>query len=269
MKARRLGRILAADGRALVLAMDHGAIAGPMPGIESPERALERASRAGVDAVLLTRGALEAGWASLEPRVGVILRLTGGFTLLTDPQNFEERILGSAEDALFLAADAVAATVKFGHPREGDFMAQAGLLAAGCARWNLPLMIEVMVRGERAKAMGETEALALACRSAAELGADLVKAPFPGSVQAMERVSKGCPVPILVLGGEKDPDPGNLIHLVDQALAGGAAGVCMGRNLFGSPNPVALIGLLRELIHAAGDAEELAEAARSGVPPLP
>jgi DhnA family fructose-bisphosphate aldolase class Ia len=243
--------------------MDHGAIAGPMAGIESPERAMERASRAGVDAVLLTRGALEAGWASLDPRVGVILRLTGGFTLLTDPRNFEECLLGAAEDVLFLAADAAAATVKFGHAREGVFMAQAGSLAAGCARWNLPLMIEVMVCGERAKDMGEAKALALACRSAAELGADLVKAPFPGSAQAMERVSMGCPVPILVLGGEKDPDPGNLIHLVDQALAGGAAGVCMGRNLFGNANPVALIGLLRELIHAGGDAEKLAETARA------
>lgn len=262
MKARRLGRILAADGRSLVLAMDHGAIAGPLPGIESPERALEQASRAGVDAVLLTRGALEAGWASLDARVGVILRLTGGFTLLTDPQNFEERMLGSAEDALFLAADAAAVTVKFGHAREGDFMAQAGRTASQCARWNLPLMIEVMPRGERARAMGDAEALALACRAAAELGADLVKAPYPGSIQAMERVSRGCPAPVLILGGEKDPDPGNLFHLVDEALAGGAAGVCMGRNLFGHPNPVGMIALLRELIHGGGDAAELAEAAR-------
>jgi DhnA family fructose-bisphosphate aldolase class Ia len=263
MKGRRLSRILAADGRALVLAMDHGAIAGPLPGIESPEEALQRAGQGGAEAVLLTRGAWEAGWTGLDAKVGVILRLTGGFTLLTDPAAFEERILGGAEDALFLAADAAAVTVKFGHLREGDFMAQAARTAAACARWNLPLMIEVMVRGERAQAMGQAEALTLAARSAAELGADLVKAPYPGSPQAMEKMAAGCPAPILILGGEKDPDPGNLFAMVADALAGGAAGVCMGRNLFGHPNPVGLMRLLRELIHGDQDPGELAAAARA------
>ncbi len=263
MKGRRLNRILADDGRALVLAMDHGAIAGPLPGIQSPEIALQRASRGGADAVLLTRGALEAGWTSLDDRVGVILRLTGGFTLLTDPANFEERLVAQPEDALTLAADACAVTVKFGHPREGDFMAQAGQAASACARWNLPLMIEVMIRGERIPILGHDQALALACRSAAELGADLVKAPYPGSIAAMEKISAGCPAPILILGGEKDPDPGNLMLMVGEALEGGAAGVCMGRNLFGHPNPVALMGLLRELIHGGQDPAELAQAARA------
>ncbi len=263
MKGRRLTRVLAPDGRALVLAMDHGVIAGPLPGIESPAAALAAASRGGVDAVLLNAGALSAGWQCLDRRVGVILRLSGGFTLLSDPAGFEERLIGSAEDALFLAADAAAVTVKFGHAREGEFMAQASRAALACARWNLPFMIEVMPRGARAEAMGQAEALVLACRAAAELGADLVKAAYPGSPQAMERMAAGCPAPVLILGGEKDPDPGNLVLIVAEALAGGAAGVCMGRNLFGHPRPAELMALLAELIHGGGAAQALARAARA------
>ncbi|MFH1033512.1 MAG: hypothetical protein V1806_03315 [Pseudomonadota bacterium] len=262
MKGRRLSRILDQDGRALVLAMDHGVIAGPLPGLESPRAALERASRGGVDAVLLNAGALRAGWPGLERRVGVILRLTGGFTLLSDPAGFEEHMLAGAEDALFLGAEAAAVTVKFGHAREGDFMEQAARAANACARWGLPLMVEVMVRGERAEKMGQAEALILACRAAAELGADLIKVAYPGSPGAMERLVAGCPAPVLVLGGEKEPDPGAVVLMVAQALKGGAAGVCMGRNLFGHAKPVEMTALLRELIHGGGRPEVLARAAR-------
>ncbi|MBI5523585.1 MAG: hypothetical protein HY910_13230 [Desulfarculus sp.] len=262
MKGRRLKRILNEDGRALVLAMDHGVIAGPMPGLESPRAALERASQGGVDAVLLNPGALAAGWPGLGRSVGVVLRLTGGFTLLSDPADFQEHLLWNAEEALMLGAEAAAVTVKFGHAREGDFMEQAARAASACARWNLPLMVEVMARGERAEKMGQAEALILACRAAAELGADLIKVAYPGSPQAMERLVAGCPAPVLVLGGEKDPDPGAVVLMLAQALAGGAAGACLGRNLFGHPRPVEMMRLLAELIHGQGRPEELARAAR-------
>jgi DhnA family fructose-bisphosphate aldolase class Ia len=262
MKGRRLARILGEDGRALVLAMDHGVIAGPLPGLESPRQALERASQGGVDAVLLNTGALSAGWRGLDRRVGVILRLTGGFTLLSDPAGFEEHMVAGAEDALFLGAEAAAVTVKFGHVREGDFMEQAARAASACARWNLPLLVEVMVRGERAERMGQAEALILACRAAAELGADLIKVAYPGSVKAMERLVAGCPAPVLVLGGEKEPDPGQVVLMVAEALKGGAAGVCMGRNLFGHARPVEMMALMAELIHGGGQPQDLARAAR-------
>ena len=263
MKGRRLSRILAEDGRALVLAMDHGVIAGPLPGLESPREALKRASQGGVDAVLVNPGFLAAGWPGLDRRVGVILRLTGGFTLLSDPTDFQEHLIFGAEDALSLGAEAAAVTVKFGHAREGDFMEQAATAASACARWNLPLMVEVMARGPRAEQMGQAEALILACRAAAELGADLIKVAYPGSPGAMERLVAGCPAPVLVLGGEKDPDPGQVVLMLAEALAGGAAGACMGRNLFGHPKPVEMMALLGQLIHGQGRAEELAQAARA------
>jgi DhnA family fructose-bisphosphate aldolase class Ia len=78
----------------------------------------------------------------------------------------------------------------------------------------------------------------------------------------MERLVAGCPSPVLVLGGEKEPDPGQVVLMVAEALTGGAAGVCMGRNLFGHPKPVQMMNLMRELIHGGGQPQALAQAAR-------
>lgn len=242
----RLRRIFAGDGRAVVVAADHGAIAGPLPGIESPADLVVLCARGGADAILAHRGFVRAALDGWERGIGLILRLSGGFTTLGG--KFEEEPIGDAEDAVFWDADAAAATVKFGHIREGEFIRNAARLVSACERRSIPTMIEAMAFREGRPSM-DSEALAVAIRSAEELGASFIKAPLPERPQEFSRVIRGSHVPVLILGGEKLDALEALFSAVAQAMDMGAAGVAMGRNIWGQNDAVGVLEAMVGVVH--------------------
>lgn len=248
-KEKRISHIFGHDGRALVVALDHAGIAGPLPGLENARLAVERMSEGGADALLVTRGTLRVSANTLSPRTGTILRISGVFTLLTDPAGFKERNISSVEAAIRYGADAVAVTIKFGHESEGKFIEQASKISDSCQEWGMPLMIEVMLRGERLGVLGEGAALAIAARSAFELGADFLKIPVPFLTDDLERVADTSPVPILIMGGEKKETVYDVFDLVSKAIASGCSGVAMGRNIWADAKGTTVLGALRGLIH--------------------
>ena len=158
----RMNRIFSkGDGRAVIVAIDHGGIAGPVPGIVKPAEVLGDCVRAKADAILATRGLAQAAQGAWDRGTGLVLRLTGGFTVLGG--GFEEELICDPETALRSGADAVAMTVKFGHKREGAFIRQASLAAAACSSWGLPVMIEAMAKQEGKKS-NDPEGIRLAAR---------------------------------------------------------------------------------------------------------
>jgi DhnA family fructose-bisphosphate aldolase class Ia len=195
----RLGRLFR-DGRSVIVAIDHGGIAGPVPGIEKPAPLLRACVQGGADAVLTTRGFVRASLEEWVPSTALILRLTGGFTVLGG--RFEEQSISSPETALRYGAAAAAVTVKFGHPREGDFIREASRIADRCEQWGLPLLIEAMAEGGDMRST-DPEGVKLAARAAQEIGADVVKCHYTGDPESFRAVVEGCPVPVLILGGEK------------------------------------------------------------------
>lgn len=251
-KQVRMNRIRGTDGKILMVAMDHAAIGGPMRYLESPLQAIEAVVKGGPDSLLLTRGMLRHGWQAVPSHVGLVLRISGGFTVLEGAQEFRDRIISTVEDALRWGADGVAVTVKFGHELEGEFIQAVSRVADTCDRWEVPLLIEVMVALRGSSGLAEDEALAVAARSAAELGADLVKIKYPSKQGDLVEVAKGCPVPILVLGGEKADDD-EVLDMVSKALRDGAAGVTMGRNVWQREDPAEFMRRLRSVMGRDGD----------------
>ena len=245
----RLKRIFREDGRALIVAMDHGAIAGAMEHLKDPARIMAEIAAGGADALLITRGMYENGRESLTRDMGIIMRISGGFTVLTDPAHFEDRIISGVETALKLGADAAAVTIKYGHPHEGEFIQQASRIADICRDWGMPLMVEVMVSGERAVEMGKGKSLAIACRAAFELGADFIKAGYPDTMEGFQLVTEECPVPVVILGGEKKGAPGDLFRMVQDSLSAGGAGIAMGRTIWGAPEAGKMVSFLKSIIH--------------------
>jgi DhnA family fructose-bisphosphate aldolase class Ia len=248
------------DGRTVIVALDHGGIAGPLPGIVKPASLLRSCIQGGVDAVLTTRGFVRAAIEEWSPHAALILRLTGGFTMLGG--KFEEQQISGPETALRYAAAAAVVTVKFGHPREGDFIRQASLMADACEQWSLPLMVEAVPAGT-AQASGDPQGVKLAARAAQEIGADIVKSCYTGDPDSFHAVVEGCPAPVVILGGEKTEDLGRLFQAVYGSLQAGGAGIAMGRNIWQRPNPrvvvEAMVGLVHEgwsvkqaLAHTAG-----------------
>jgi len=241
----RLGHILR-QGRAVVVAADHGGIAGPLPGILRPADLMRACVQGGADAVLATRGFFRACLQECAPSTALILRLTGGFTVLGGA--FEERRISSPETALRYGACAAAATVKCGHSREGDFIRQASLLADACELWGLPLLIEALAGGRDMKST-DAQGVALAARAAQEIGADIVKCRYTGDPDSFRRVVEGCPAPVLVLGGERTDSLPQLFAEVHGSLQAGGAGIAMGRNIWQQPEPRAVLEAMVGLVH--------------------
>ncbi|MBC7247632.1 MAG: hypothetical protein H5T73_07625 [Actinobacteria bacterium] len=245
-KQLRMGRILGEDGRALVVAMDQGAVAGSMAYLEEPLRAIRAVAEGSPDSLVLTRGMLKHGWEAIPPRVGMVMRISGGFTVLEGAREFRDRVITGVEEALRWGADGVVAAVKFGHELEGEFIQAVSAVADACDRWGMPLLIEAMVALRGSAGLSEEEALAVAARAAAELGADLVQLRYPAKGGSLVEAIRGCPVPVLVQCGDA-VDEDAVLGTVKSAVEDGAAGVALGRNAWQRDDPAPFM----RRVHAA------------------
>ena len=252
-KKLRMHRIFNSDGKSLVVAIDHAAIIGPKGNIAKPGKLMEQISKGKPDAVLLTKGMLRQGQDIINPEIATILRISGGFTMLGDPTDFRDRIISSVEQALKYGADGVAITVKYGHANEGEFIEKASGIADDCSNWGVPLMIEVWPAGPNVSDPSELKAVKLGSRAAAEIGADIIKTYYTGDKESFMEVTGGCPIPVVVLGGEKKSSTDEFFATIRESLDAGAAGVAVGRNIWGHDNPTRMTEAVSGLIHQGWD----------------
>jgi len=246
-KTIRMNSIFRKDtGKSVVVAIDHGGIAGPMKGINEPAKLIRDCVDGGADGVLTTRGFLRAAEGAFDRSLGIILRLTGGFTVLGG--GFEEEMITSVDTALRCGCAGAAVTVKFGHAREGFFSKQASLVADSCEVWGLPLMVEAMAKGKDLKST-DPAGVKLASRAAAELGADMVKTYYTGDPDSFAEVIEGCMVPVVVLGGAKTDSIRDVFSDVYYSIQAGGSGIAIGRNIWQHENTKAMIEAMSGIVH--------------------
>jgi DhnA family fructose-bisphosphate aldolase class Ia len=248
---RRLRRIFAEDGRALIVAMDHGS-QGPMPGLERPSTILEDVVSGGADAVLTSLGVATTYMSKME-RCGLILRLDGGSGFGTENVRVWQRY--PVADALHIGADGVGCMGLVGWPCEADNMQYMNRLSSECLRVGMPLMVEVLPFSDTIPGPDLAGGVAKGVRMAAEFGADFVKTKYTGDPATFRRVVESTYVPIVILGGPKVSSDLELLHVVHQALAAGASGVAFGRNVWQHRTPKNLVQALAAVIHESARPE--------------
>lgn len=256
----RLRGILQGDGRVLTIAIDHSAVHGPIRGLERPDRLIGELIDAGADALLVSYGTLRRYGHLMRGRVQVIARADGGPSVRTGTwREYEDwRLLYEVEDLASLGADAVAVMHFVGAPVEVETLQSLADAAAQCQRSGLPLMVEALACPHpNIPNIFEPEAIALAARIAAEHGADIVKTTYSGDVDSFRGIVESATVPLLVLGGERTGDERSLLAMVQGAIAAGAAGVVMGRNVWQAPDPARVVRSLRAIIHDGARAADL------------
>ncbi len=236
----RLARIFRPEtGRTVMLAIDHGYFQGPTTGLERVDvKIVPIAPYA--DALMLTRGMLRS---TIPPTHsgGVVMRASGGPSILKDLSN--ERIAVDIEDAVRMNIDAVAVQVFVGGEHETQSIANLTALVDAGYRYGVPVLGVTAVGKELTR---DARYLGLATRICAELGAQFVKTYY--CEDGFERVTAGCPVPIVMAGGKKLAEL-DALRMAAAALAEGAAGVDMGRNIFQSKAPGAMIQAVRAVVH--------------------
>jgi len=236
----RLSRIFnARSGRVVMLAFDHGYIMGPTSGLERVDLNIVPLIPY-ADVLMCTRGILRS---VIPPQCAkpVALRTSAGATILTDLSN--ELIGVDVEDALRLNAAAQAVMAYVGATHEHETLDVLTTTIDEGMKYGLPTLAVTAVGKEMAR---DARYLGMSCRVCAELGAQFVKTYY--CEPDFEQVTAACPVPIVIAGGKKIPEP-DALNLAYKAIDQGAAGVDMGRNIFAADDPVAMIQAVRAVVH--------------------
>jgi putative autoinducer-2 (AI-2) aldolase len=166
--------------------------------------------------------------------------VSGGNSILSELSN--EGITVSMEDAVRLNVAAVALSVYVGTPHEKQTLLNLTKLVDEGTRYGIPVLAVTAVGKDMVR---DARYLALCCRIAAVLGAQCVKTYY---CDGFEKLVKTCPVPLVMAGGKKLPEY-DALELTFNAIRRGAAGVDMGRNIFQSDDPVAMIRAVRAVVH--------------------
>jgi 3-hydroxy-5-phosphonooxypentane-2,4-dione thiolase len=235
-------------GHTVMLAADHGYFMGPTRRLEDPRSTLEPLLPF-ADAIAVTRGVLRHSIRATAD-VPVVLRVSGGVTVLKEDLS-DEAITTSMEEALRLNASAVALSVFVGAPHEHQSLVSLAELVDEGEAFGMPVMAITAVGKELEKR--DARYLSLACRVSAELGAHLVKTYY---CEHFEKVVEGCPVPLVVAGGPKLDTDQSVLELCAGAIEQGAIGVDMGRNIWQSDHPVAMIKAIRAIVHGKATVRE-------------
>ncbi len=229
-----------------MLAVDHGYFLGPTERLEDPARAV-RPLVQHCDSLMLTRGVLRA-CVNPNSRVPVVLRVSGGPSIIGEDLSDEQVTVG-IRDALRLGASALAMSVFVGARHERQTVVNLGRLVDEAEEFGVPVLAVTAVGKDMAR---DARYLSLACRMAAEQGARIVKTYY---CEGFERVVESCPVPVIIAGGKKIGER-EALGLTASAVAAGAVGVDMGRNIWQSDHPVAMIRAVRSIVHEGRTAAE-------------
>ncbi|HYA57042.1 MAG TPA: 3-hydroxy-5-phosphonooxypentane-2,4-dione thiolase [Thermoplasmata archaeon] len=252
-------------GNSVMVAVDHGYFMGPTRRLENI-RATIAPLLPYADVLGLTRGVLRT-CVPPESTTPILLRVSGGVTVLKEDLS-DEAITTAMRDAARLNVSAVALSVFIGAPHEHPSLVNLSRLVDDGEEAGIPVMAITAVGKELEKR--DARFLALACRVSAEIGAHVVKTYYCDN---FSKVVEGCPVPIVVAGGPKLDSDRAALELAHGAVAAGAHGLDMGRNIWQSDHPVAMLKALRAIVHDKATVREgldILEAEKvRGSPPVP
>jgi DhnA family fructose-bisphosphate aldolase class Ia len=275
----RLSRIINRNTRrAFCVAMDHALHLGSCRGLERPEEMLDMMAEAGVDAVILPVGSalrygerlVKNGGPSLILRLDQTTMWREGSAL--DYADGHTRLVASVNDAIALGADAVINYLFIAHndPAEETtaFRATAEVNAAARAAGIVHIIETMGARHALAKNIHDGGFVGSHSRIGAEMGADIIKTDWPGSIAELHRISVETPVPVMLAGGPRGKTDRGTLELVSSVVKAGAAGILFGRAIFEAKEPLAVMKACRAIVHDGCSVDDAIGAAGFQVMPL-
>jgi putative autoinducer-2 (AI-2) aldolase len=235
--------------RTVMLAIDHGYFLGPTTGLERIDVSILPLLRY-ADTLMCTRGILRS---TIPPTFtkGIVLRASGGPSILKELSN--EEIAVDIDDAIRLNVAALAVQVFVGGEFETRSIHNLTRLVDMGNRYGIPVLGVTAVGKDMKR---DARYMRLATRICAELGASYVKTYYVQD--GFDTVTAACPVPIVIAGGKKVSEL-DALKMAHNAIRQGACGVDMGRNIFQSEAPVAMIQAVRKVVHGNMSPEEAYE----------
>jgi len=256
-KLIRMERIINRETRkTVIIPMDHGVTVGPIKGLTDMGRTVDLVARGGANAVVGHMGLALHGHRGYGRDVGLILHLSASTCLGPDPNH--KVLINSVERAIKMGADAVSVHINVGAEDEAAMLADLGTVSQKCMEWGMPLLAMMYARGHDIEDETDVEAVKIAARVGAELGADIIKTAYTGDADSFREVVEGCPAPVVIAGGSKLGDLETL-KMIEGAIQAGASGLSIGRNAFQHEYPDRLVKAACAIVHDRMPAEEAME----------
>ena len=258
-KARRLSNMVnKQSGRILCVPLDHGLQVGPIAGLEHMDKLLDTVVNAGVDAIILNPGLFIRHAARLVGGPAVILRLDQTtMWRVGSPNGYSDthtRLIATVEEAIQLGADAVITYLFTGNKRpelETRSFEICGQIATECRRWGIVHVIEAMAANGGLAEREDPDIIAMNCRMAGEMGADLIKTDYCNDASRFSAIAAQSIAPVLVAGGASLGSTDVALKFVETVISAGAKGIMFGRNVFQSKDPAQFLKEAVAIVHGA------------------
>lgn len=258
-KSERLESLLP-NGRGVWIPIDHGMSDYPCQGLEDTEGLIRDLIAAGVDAIVAQKGVVSHyGHLCEGTKTNMVVHFSAS-TRHGGADSSRKVSVGEASEVESRGGVAASAQVNIGSDGEAAMLEALGDLTTQCHHLGLPVLGMVYARGPNLNVVDgdATKGVAHAARVAFEIGCDVGKTTWTGDEASFAQVTAAAPIPLLVAGGAKT-NTFEMLTTVRKAMNNGAAGVCMGRQVFAHEQPSAVSRALVLIVHHDASVEEAME----------
>jgi len=246
-KEVRLARMLNPESKnAVVVAMDHATVIGPVKGIVDPKDTVRVLAPGKPDAFFMPNGVIKQVYPYfIENHVPFMLSIDTCVGMGPEPDYFF--LSDSVMHAVQLGASGVSMHVLVGPEKTSEMLKGLTKVAEDCDNLGMPLMAIMYPSGfENNFAVNHVK---WAARIGSELGADIVKAFYTGSVESFSEVVESCSVPVFLSGGEIANDPKSFLQVFKNVIEAGGRGCAVGRNLWQYKEPLKMLEAIKKIAH--------------------
>ena len=239
------------NGKGVWIPIDHGVSDYPVKGLEDLDNLIAEISHA--DAIVAQKGVVSrySMDANMVSHLSVSTRHAGS-------RSSDKVLVGSVEESLSRGAKGVSVQGNMGSPDEPEMIERLGLVTQDAHFLSCPVLGMIYPRGENLDVMegDDTHGAAHAARLAFEMGCDVVKTKWTGSIESFQKVTDSVPIPVLIAGGPAGSTTEETLTTVYQAMQAGGGGVCMGRQVFSHATPGKMVTALRAIIHDGANVQQ-------------
>lgn len=256
-KQIRLNQILnPKSNNAIIMALDHAAVLGPIEGIVDPLRTITTINAEGPDIWFMPIGVIKQAYKDfIKNRIPFLLSIDTCTHMGPEPDLF---ILNdTVEHAVQFGASGVSMHVLVGPEKTSEMLNGLAKVSRDCDHYGVPLL--AIMYPEGFKNNHDVEHVKWAARIAAELGADIVKTYYTGTKESFAEVVESCPVPIMMSGGAKTNDPKDFLAALKSCMDAGGRGCAVGRNVWQYKDPAAMLRAVKRIVHEGESVAESAE----------
>lgn len=243
------------SNRTVLLPIDHGVTMGPCKGLRDLDIVSNMAKENGVKGIIAHKGIINSIVKNSDNTSGIeyILHLSASMNFQELPEY--KQTISSVEHALRIGASAVSVHLNLGVDKDYEMLKEFGKVSDEAYKWNMPVIAMINLFNEYGKTIVDKRVIH-SVRAVGELGADIVKVGYCEDEKIMREVFNAFEVPVLVAGGNKKANPLTVLNSISKSLQYGSSGVCIGRNIFESENPMAICKTISEMVYKNLNIEE-------------